>query len=686
MNPDGQMDFQVSIISNVEDRLPKPIGFRDALSGIRTGRWAKLVEACQRAYQEGYKLPATPKKKRSGEMEAEAEARVRQAKDAAAPHKKAMPAILFSGTFSEREAAKLTKHSGLIAADLDQLDDRVGSIKEQICADPHVIAAFVSPTGTGLKVVFRCDPDRPHLESYEALEHYVLENFGLLIDQKCKDVSRMCFISHDPELFASDNADALPYPPKAEKTKTDFILPPRSASPDLKPGEDFNQRGAHEIPKLLESHGWTKFRGDKYWTRPGKTTGVSASWGHFPNTLVVFSESGETGFPAERDGFDPFAIFTHLEHNGDWQAATKALAERGYGTPAKKKTSEARETPAYNENIPVGQGADDERKNGTNPSTSPWPEPVSASSLCDKPPETPPVLIDGILYRGGTMLLSGPSKSHKTYTMMDVAVAISDGEPWLGFKTTKSAVLYLNLELQAFAAAKRLAQICSALGRTPPQNLHMWNLRGHEVTLDKLARVLPQKIKDLGIGCVMIDPHYKISSVSGMEENSNDDQGKLLSALEGLCGQNGAAFAACHHFAKGDASQKSAIDRASGGGVFARWGDVMLTLTPHEEDDAMTIEMALRNFAPVEPFVVRWKHPRWSRDDDLDPAKLKQKPGGAKERFSADELLKKLSVEGMTFTEWMKASGLTESTFKRKRDLLLDEDKITCQMGVYKPI
>jgi hypothetical protein len=46
----------------------------------------------------------------------------------------------------------------------------------------------------------------------------------------------------------------------------------------------------------------------------------------------------------------------------------------------------------------------------------------------------------------------------------------------------------------------------------------------------------------------------------------------------------------------------------------------MLTFTPHQEADAMSVEMALRNFAPVDPFVVRWEHPLWQRDAELDPA------------------------------------------------------------------
>lgn len=315
------------------------------------------------------------------------------------------------------------------------------------------------------------------------------------------------------------------------------------------------------------------------------------------------------------------------------------------------------------------------------PDKQAWPEPVSAFDLCAKPPPTPDVLIDGVLYRGGTMLISGPSKAHKTFAQLDASIAIASGGEWLGFKTVQTPVLYLNLELQGFATAKRVEKICATKGIRRPADLHLWNLRGRRVTLAELQQRLPEKIKRLGVGLVVIDPHYKISAVSGGEENSNDSQGLLLGALEGLCGLNGAALAISHHFAKGDASMKNAIDRASGGGVFARWGDVMMTFTPHEEEEAMTVEMALRNFAPVEPFVVRWEHPLWHRDSGLDPANLKRS-GGAKVKHSVDDVLTKLGHQQMTFTQWHKVTGLAETTFRRKANELKATGKVR-EIGIF---
>ena len=308
-------DFQCSIIREARDTVTQDIGFRDALSGIRTGRWAKPVEAVRLAYAAG-------------------------GKEAAAGPKKLLPGVLFSGTFSRRSSEALTKPSGLICADLDGLNETVGTWFEQVAADPHTLACFRSPSGTGLKVILRIDPAKPHLESFHAAEHYMLERFGLQIDEKCSDVSRICFVSHDPELFAADDAPVLPYPPSAPKVVKEFTLPPRAGS-DLSPGDDFNLRGGPSVPALLEAHGWTHLRG-KYWCRPGKTGDVSASWEHYPNTLHVFSSAPETGFPSDRKGFDPFAIYAHLECQGDFSAAARELGKKGYGAMPKMKPQNTR--------------------------------------------------------------------------------------------------------------------------------------------------------------------------------------------------------------------------------------------------------------------------------------------------------------------------------------------------------
>ncbi|MDP6113101.1 MAG: DUF3987 domain-containing protein [Planctomycetota bacterium] len=94
-----------------------------------------------------------------------------------------------------------------------------------------------------------------------------------------------------------------------------------------RPGDDFNRRG--DIRELLEAHGWAKIRtGDnEHWRRPGKERGTSATLKN--RTFYVFSSNAPPFEP--ETAYKPFAVYTLLEHNGDYAAAARALNGKGYG-------------------------------------------------------------------------------------------------------------------------------------------------------------------------------------------------------------------------------------------------------------------------------------------------------------------------------------------------------------------
>jgi hypothetical protein len=80
------------------------------------------------------------------------------------------------------------------------------------------------------------------------------------------------------------------------------------------------------IPLLIQ-HGWKVVfnRGEKvYLRRPGKKEGFSATWNVVPNRFYCFSTS--TIFKSHHV-YKPSAVYTILEHGGDFRAACKALGE-----------------------------------------------------------------------------------------------------------------------------------------------------------------------------------------------------------------------------------------------------------------------------------------------------------------------------------------------------------------------
>lgn len=124
--------------------------------------------------------------------------------------KKLLPAFLWSGTFSQRAAKGLIRHSGLICADIDKIAERVGELHDIARNDPHVVTAFVSPSGNGIKIVFHVPAEAKldHSEKFQAVRAHVASHYNAQVDDKAKDVARLCFVSHDPAAFY--NAEASP--------------------------------------------------------------------------------------------------------------------------------------------------------------------------------------------------------------------------------------------------------------------------------------------------------------------------------------------------------------------------------------------------------------------------------------------------------------------------------------------
>jgi hypothetical protein len=130
--------------------------------------------------------------------------------------KKRLPAVTFSGRFKQRRSDSLIEHSGLLCLDMDSLGDQLPAVREQLLKSPHVLFLFVSPSGDGLKILFRisADPAR-HQDSFRAIFAHVLELTGQRIDESGKDIARLCFVSFDPDLYFNAKAILIePLPPE----------------------------------------------------------------------------------------------------------------------------------------------------------------------------------------------------------------------------------------------------------------------------------------------------------------------------------------------------------------------------------------------------------------------------------------------------------------------------------------
>ena len=101
-----------------------------------------------------------------------------------------------------------------------------------------------------------------------------------------------------------------------------------------RPGDLFNRHAAW--PDILEPHGWTCV-GQRsevtLWRRPGKRArGASATTNYAGSDVLYVFSSNASPFDPET-AYTKFAAYAWLEHGGDFHAAARMLASKGYRPP-----------------------------------------------------------------------------------------------------------------------------------------------------------------------------------------------------------------------------------------------------------------------------------------------------------------------------------------------------------------
>jgi len=120
-----------------------------------------------------------------------------------------------AGVFTPRRAkTHLREASGLVHFDFDH-PPNLAEAKATFAQDPWIVYTFVSPSGDGLKAAVWANgigDDTTYKHAWGTVLAYferTYPNLAVANDQQCKDISRLCFVSHDPELHS--NPDALLY-------------------------------------------------------------------------------------------------------------------------------------------------------------------------------------------------------------------------------------------------------------------------------------------------------------------------------------------------------------------------------------------------------------------------------------------------------------------------------------------
>ena len=208
--------------------------------------------------------------------------------------KRKLPAFIFQATFDETTSKSgktgawrkqsATRLTGLVVMDIDHIenprevfeswhlatDDRTDRTRKN-----DILLVYVTPSGKGLKVVFKADASLGNLIDNQRAMSSELGN--VTIDECCKDSSRMSYVCKesdilylDKELFTYENKEfAEKYEPEyranhSGATKTDVVAP---ASVKQIPAES-GQVAAESVPLSFKGRPYSEII-DEWWKQNG---------------------------------------------------------------------------------------------------------------------------------------------------------------------------------------------------------------------------------------------------------------------------------------------------------------------------------------------------------------------------------------------------------------------------------
>ena len=138
--------------------------------------------------------------------------------------KRGLPAFIFQAMFDETQSKKgkvgrwrkqaATRLTGLVVMDIDHVENPQEKYLEWKALDfgkLGILLVYITPSGHGIKVVFKADAQKGNLIDNQ---HAMAKVLGVEVDESCKDASRMSFICKesdilyiDKELFTYENKE-----------------------------------------------------------------------------------------------------------------------------------------------------------------------------------------------------------------------------------------------------------------------------------------------------------------------------------------------------------------------------------------------------------------------------------------------------------------------------------------------
>lgn len=412
--------------------------------------------------------------------------------------KTGLPGVTWGGLFSHRSRDRLTDSTGLACIDIDHVQNPTFVKQELFNKYPEVLAAYISPSGDGVKALIRI----PKVNDDTEYKQYYHSITGTIPNcDKTDDISRLAFESYDPDILTRDWEETSTWEDKTEPE-----------TPPEKPSEPPQSNIIKIDPKILE--------GIKNAIQNARDGDKHNTLLRCANTLGGYIGNGITNHEAE-------AFLSEEIQQRDIESLDSALQTIRDGL------QNGMQKPLIHEFLIDRISITDE---------------IDEGGDC--------ITIQGrtVGRHGGMTVISGAAKSRKTHAAVAAAAGGLSGKPVAGITVTlsqnKTIVLYIDAEQPRKVTQNTVRKIIQAAGMptdADPENLFVVNLRKYSPKdrinkIELALRCLPN------IGLVILDGTRDIT----LDINDNGQAQETISKLLKWTDENQFHLINILHTNKGD--------------------------------------------------------------------------------------------------------------------------------------
>ena len=189
--------MKCSYYANVKSKQNQVITLAQFVTAIRSERWKAQVEEYRRCKAEG-KLKEAERIKGS------------------------LPGLVSAGVCEGGHSkANVRSFSGFMMVDIDDYEGNIHELIRKLREFPWVQAAWISVSGSGAKAEVAIEVDSVEeyeKQAYPIVAQYLSRVLDTPMDMHCRDLSRICYASYDPDAFYKEE-ECAPFPWREEWEK-----------------------------------------------------------------------------------------------------------------------------------------------------------------------------------------------------------------------------------------------------------------------------------------------------------------------------------------------------------------------------------------------------------------------------------------------------------------------------------